>query len=68
MSYAPVQLRLNIEQSLISIRAVYGFARAGHSKPLAEKPRGSNHRLVDSLPILDGRLSDPAMTFRREDI
>jgi hypothetical protein len=23
---------------------------------------------VDCLPILEGRLSDPAMTFRREDI
>jgi hypothetical protein len=37
-------------------------------KPLAEKPLGTGHRLVDSLPILDGRLADPAMTFRREDI
>jgi len=23
---------------------------------------------LDALPILEGRLSDPAMTFRREDI
>ena len=37
-------------------------------KPLAGKPRDRGHRLVDSLPILEGRLSDPAMTFRREDI
>src|ERR1035437_565886 len=37
-------------------------------KPLAEKPMERSHRLVDSLPILEGRLSDPGMTFRREDI
>src|SRR5271155_2868594 len=37
-------------------------------KPLAEKPREQSYRLVDSLPILEGRLADPAMTFRREDI
>jgi hypothetical protein len=37
-------------------------------KPLAEKPRERSHRLVASLPILEGRLSDPAMTFRREDL
>ena len=37
-------------------------------KPLAERPRETSHRLVDSLPILEGRLSDPAMSFRREDI
>lgn len=37
-------------------------------QPLAEKPRGRTHRLVDSLPMLEGRLSDPAMTFRREDV
>jgi len=37
-------------------------------KPLAQKPPAGNRRLVDSLPILEGRLSDPAMTFRREDI
>lgn len=36
-------------------------------KPVSEKnPRKS--ALVSSLPVLDGRLSDPAMTFRREDI
>jgi hypothetical protein len=33
-------------------------------KPLAEKP----HRLIDSLPTLEGRLAEPAVTFRREDI
>jgi hypothetical protein len=27
-------------------------------KPLAEKPQRRNHRLVDSLPILEGQLSD----------
>ena len=37
-------------------------------KPLAEKPRERNHRLADSLLNLEGRLSDSAMTFRREDI
>jgi bifunctional DNA-binding transcriptional regulator/antitoxin component of YhaV-PrlF toxin-antitoxin module len=37
-------------------------------KPLAEKPAGRRRRLIDSLPILEGRLADPAMTFRREDI
>jgi hypothetical protein len=45
--------------------------REGNSvvlKPLPEKPRGRNRRLVDSLPTLEGRVSDPSMTFRREDI
>ena len=37
-------------------------------KPLPEKPAGRGHRVVDSLPILEGRLGDPAMTFRRKDI
>ncbi len=37
-------------------------------KPLAQKPAGRSHRLVDSLPVKEGRLADPAMTFRREDI
>ena len=37
-------------------------------KPLSEKPGGRGHRVVDSLPILEGRLGDPAMTFRRKDI
>jgi hypothetical protein len=37
-------------------------------KLLAETPRRRNHPLVDALPVLEGRLSDPAMTFRREDI
>jgi bifunctional DNA-binding transcriptional regulator/antitoxin component of YhaV-PrlF toxin-antitoxin module len=36
-------------------------------KPLAEKPR-ERSRLLDSLPVLNGHLADPAMTFRREDI
>jgi hypothetical protein len=38
--------------------------RHGHSivlKPLADKARSG----VDSLLTLDGRLADPAMTFRR---
>ena len=37
-------------------------------RPLAERPARRNQRLVDSLPALEGRLSDPTMTFRREDI
>jgi len=37
-------------------------------KPLAAKPAGRRRRLIDSLPVLEGRLADPAMTFRREDI
>ena len=37
-------------------------------RPLVERPRQGSHRLVDSLPILQGRRADPAMTFRREDI
>lgn len=37
-------------------------------KPLAERPSGRNRRLIDSLPVLEGRLSDTAMTFRREDM
>ena len=36
-------------------------------KPLAEKP-APRTRLASSLPVLDGRLADPAMTFRCEDI
>jgi hypothetical protein len=37
-------------------------------KPLAEKPCDRSYRLVDSLHILEGRLSDPAMIFLHEDI
>jgi len=37
-------------------------------KPLPKKHRKRSHRLLDSLPVLDGRLSEPAMTFRREEI
>ncbi|MDQ1469127.1 MAG: hypothetical protein QOJ99_607 [Bryobacterales bacterium] len=37
-------------------------------KPLAEKPARRHHKLVASLPVLEGRPSEPAMTFRREDI
>jgi hypothetical protein len=36
-------------------------------KPLAEKP-ARRTSLASSLPILEGRLADPTMTFRREDI
>jgi hypothetical protein len=35
---------------------------------LAERSARRNQRIVDSLPVLEGRLSGPAMTFRREDI
>jgi bifunctional DNA-binding transcriptional regulator/antitoxin component of YhaV-PrlF toxin-antitoxin module len=37
-------------------------------KPLAEKPVAGSRHVVNSLRILEGRLADPAMTFRREDI
>jgi len=37
-------------------------------KPISEEPSGRRRSLVDSLPVLDGKLGDPAMTFRREDI
>jgi hypothetical protein len=45
--------------------------REGNSlslKPLAENSVGRSHCLVDSLPVLEGSLADPFMTFRREDI
>jgi hypothetical protein len=31
-------------------------------------PARRNQRIVDSLPVLEGRLFDLAMTFRRDDI
>jgi len=34
-------------------------------RPLAERSARRNERIVDSLPVLEGRLSDPAMTFHR---
>ncbi len=37
-------------------------------RPLAERSAPGKRRIVDSLPVLEGRLSHPAMTFRREDI
>jgi hypothetical protein len=37
-------------------------------KPLTERASRSGHSSVDSLPTLEGRLDDPSMTFRREDI
>ena len=37
-------------------------------RPVAVKATGGRRRVVDSLPILEGRLADPEMTFRREDI
>ena len=36
-------------------------------RPLAKTPARRNQR-IESLPVLEGRLADPAMTFRREDI
>lgn len=36
-------------------------------KPLIENPARKNQP-VSSLPVLEGRLADPKMTFRREDI
>ena len=37
-------------------------------KPLTEKPARNRRSVVDSLPSLEGRLAEPAMTFRREDL
>jgi hypothetical protein len=37
-------------------------------RPVRETPKRRNPRIVDSLPVLEGRLVDPEMTFRREDI
>lgn len=37
-------------------------------KPLTERPARRSQRLADALPALEGRLTDPGMTFRREDI
>jgi bifunctional DNA-binding transcriptional regulator/antitoxin component of YhaV-PrlF toxin-antitoxin module len=42
--------------------------REGDAVILRPLPARRNQRIVDSLPVLEGRLSDPAMTFRREDI
>lgn len=45
-------------------------AREGETlvlKPLQDKP-ARKASLVSSLPVLEGHLADPAMTFRREDI
>jgi len=36
-------------------------------KPLSRKPAGRT-QLASWLPVLEGRLTDPEMTFRREDI
>jgi hypothetical protein len=36
--------------------------------PVAGKATGSGRRVVESLPILEGRLAGPEMAFRREDI
>jgi hypothetical protein len=36
-------------------------------KPLHKRPETSPS-LVDSLPVVKGRMADPQMTFRREDI
>jgi hypothetical protein len=36
-------------------------------KPISEKPP-RNARLISSLPVLEGRLADATMTFRREEI
>jgi hypothetical protein len=37
-------------------------------KPLPVRAAGKSRGIVDSLPVVEGRLADPAMTFRREDI
>jgi hypothetical protein len=36
--------------------------------PLAKRPARRGHRLIDSPPILEGRLANPEITFGREDI
>lgn len=36
--------------------------------PLVARSAGRNFCIVDSLPILEGRLAESATTFRREDI
>jgi hypothetical protein len=36
-------------------------------EPIADKP-ARKARPISSLPVLEGRLADPAMAFRREDI
>ena len=45
--------------------------REGDLVVLKPFPRKSEHKaspLVESLPVLEGRLTDLAMTFRRDDI
>jgi hypothetical protein len=45
--------------------------REGNSvvlRPLSDKSVRRSRGLVDSLPNLEGKLAEPAMTFRREDI
>ena len=37
-------------------------------RPLAETQHQKRQRIVDLLPVLEGRLVDAAMTFRREDV
>ena len=37
-------------------------------KPVADQRKRGSKRIVDSLPILTGRLANSAMTFRRKDI
>jgi hypothetical protein len=37
-------------------------------KPRALRPAGTSRSLVDSLPVVEGRLADPDMTFSREDM
>ncbi len=37
-------------------------------KRIAEKAVARTHRISESVPILEGRFAELAMTFRREDI
>ncbi len=37
-------------------------------KPLAEKPAAKRRSILDALPVLEGRITDPSMTFGRDDI
>jgi hypothetical protein len=37
-------------------------------KPVTVRATGEGRSVIDSLPTIAGRLADPEMTFRREDI
>ena len=37
-------------------------------RPIAQTEVQTKYRVIDSLPILEGQLTDPAITCRREEI